>query len=119
MNRLQKKHQNMSQRKNRVRSRIQGTTDRPRLSVFVSKQHVSAQLIDDTKQHTIANATTVGKGDKLKGTMTEKAELIGQEIAKKGKKSKVSSVVFDRNGRLYHGRIKALADAARKEGLEF
>lgn len=109
----------MSQRKNRVRARLHGAAHRPRLTVFVSKQHVSAQLINDDTHHTIASASTVGRGDKLTGTMTDKATAIGQDIAKKAKKHKISQVVFDRNGRLYHGRIKALAEAARKEGLEF
>jgi large subunit ribosomal protein L18 len=79
--------------------------------------HVSAQLIDDDKSVTIASATTVGK--KFSGTMTEKAVLIGKEIAVNAKKAKVKKVVFDRNGRIYHGRVKALADAARAGGLEF
>jgi large subunit ribosomal protein L18 len=79
--------------------------------------HVSAQLIDDDKQRTIASATTVGT--KATGTMSEKAAVIGAEIAKKAKKAKLTAVVFDRNGRQYAGRLKALADAARKEGLEF
>jgi large subunit ribosomal protein L18 len=79
--------------------------------------HVSAQLIDDVAQNTIASATTVGT--KATGTMTEKAASIGADIAKKAKKAKVTVVVFDRNGRQYAGRLKALADAARNEGLEF
>ena len=79
--------------------------------------HVSAQLIDDTAGNTLAAATTVGSS--AKGTMTEKCALIGTEIAKKAKKAKINVVVFDRNGRQYAGRLKALADAARKEGLEF
>jgi len=78
---------------------------------------VSAQLIDDDKRVTVAAATTVGK--KATGTMTEKAAGIGTDIAKKAAKAKVKAVVFDRNGRAYAGRLKALADAARKEGLEF
>ncbi len=119
MNRLQKKNQNLFQRKFRIRSRIQGTTQRPRLSVFISKKHISAQLIDDVAHHTIASATTVGHGAKLNGSMSTKAGEIGKEIAKKAKKANVKTVVFDRNGRLYHGRVKALAEAARAEGLEF
>ena len=96
---------NRSLRKNRVRAKINGTAERPRLSVTISNMHVSAQLIDDTKGHTLASATTVGA--KASGTMTEKCAVIG------------TAVVFDRNGRQYAGRLKALADAARKEGLEF
>jgi len=79
--------------------------------------HVSAQLIDDTVGKTLASSTTVGK--KATGTMSEKAAVIGSEIAKKAKKAKIEKVVFDRNGRQYAGRLKALADAARKEGLDF
>lgn len=114
---LSKKLKNKLLRKGRVRSTISGSSERPRLSVNISNSHVSAQLIDDVKGHTIAATTTVGS--KLSGTMTEKAEQIGTEIAKKAKKAKITSVVFDRNGRAYAGRLHALADAARKEGLEF
>ncbi|MDO4712606.1 MAG: 50S ribosomal protein L18 [Candidatus Saccharibacteria bacterium] len=112
-----KKLLNRQLRKNRVRAKVSGTAERPRLSVTISNTHISAQLIDDDKQHTVAAATTVGT--KATGTMTEKAAAIGTEIAKKAKKVKISAVVFDRNGRQYAGRLKALADAARNEGLEF
>ena len=112
-----KKLLNRVLRKNRVRAMVSGTADRPRLSVTISNTHVSVQLIDDEKQHTVAAATTVGT--KAKGSMSEKAAVVGMEIAKKAKKAKVTAVVFDRNGRQYAGRLKALADAARKEGLEF
>lgn len=117
MNKLAKKLLSHSLRKNRVRSRVVGTAERPRLTVTISNTHVSAQVIDDEKQHTLAAATTVGS--KLTGTMTEKAAAIGTEIAKKAKKAKVTHVVFDRNGRKYATRLAALADAARKEGMEF
>jgi large subunit ribosomal protein L18 len=112
-----KKLLNKSLRKNRVRSKISGTAERPRLTVTISNMHISAQLIDDVKQHTLASATTVGT--KQTGTMTEQAAFVGAEIAKKAKKAKINAVVFDRNGRQYAGRLSALADAARKEGLEF
>lgn len=108
---------NRSLRKNRVRARVHGTAERPRLSVTISNMHVSAQVIDDDKAVTLASATTVGK--KAAGTMTEKCASIGTEIAKAAKKKKITTVVFDRNGRQYAGRLSALADAARKEGLEF
>lgn len=117
MSNLAKKLLNRSLRKNRVRSTVHGTAERPRLTVTISNMHISAQLIDDEKGHTIAAATTIGT--KMTGTMTEKAAKIGSDIAKKATKAKVTSVVFDRNGRQYAGRLKALADAARKEGLEF
>lgn len=111
------KNLNKSLRKDRVRSKISGTAQRPRLTVTISNMHVSAQLIDDVAGNTIVAATTVGS--KLKGSKTELAAAIGQEIAKKAKKSKINAVVFDRNGRRYAGRLNALAEAARKEGLEF
>jgi large subunit ribosomal protein L18 len=104
-------------RKNRVRARVHGTAARPRLSVFISNTHVTAQVINDDKQHTLASATTVGA--KIDGPLSKKAEWVGTEVAKKTKKAKVSRVVFDRNGRKYAKRLQALAEAARKEGLEF
>ena len=104
-------------RSNRTRAKIHGTADRPRLSVNISNMHVTAQIIDDDKGATLAYATTVGT--KQKGSKTELAAFVGSEIAKKAKKAKISKVVFDRGSRLYAGRMSALADAARKEGLEF
>lgn len=109
---------NLKRRKHRVRSVVSGTSERPRLSVFISNKHITAQLIDDTKHATLAHATTVGQ-KQVAGTMSERAAFVGTEIAKKAKLKKVSRVVFDRNGRLYHGRVKAVADAARAGGLEF
>jgi large subunit ribosomal protein L18 len=114
---LDKKLVNRSLRAARVRAKVSGTAERPRLTVTISNKHISAQLIDDVKQHTIAAATTVGT--KQTGTMTEQAAGIGTEIAKKAKKAKIDTIVFDRNGRKYAGRLSALAEAARKEGLEF
>ena len=118
MGKISSKLQNLTRRKNRIRSVVSGTTDRPRLTVHVSNKHISAQLIDDTKGRTIAAVTTVSQ-KAASGSMTARAEWVGTEIAKKAKTAKVKAVVFDRNGRLYHGRIKALADAARAGGLEF
>jgi large subunit ribosomal protein L18 len=117
MSNLAKKLLNKSLRKNRVRSKVSGTAERPRLSVTISNKHVSAQIIDDVKQSTLAAATTVGT--KQTGSLGEQAGIIGAEIAKKAKKAKINAVVFDRNGHQYAGRLSALADAARKEGLEF
>lgn len=117
MNRLTKKIQNLKQRKGRVRATVIGTAERPRLTVHVSNRHISAQIINDDTHNTLVYVTT--NGTKASGTMTERAEAIGEQIAKKAKAAKITKVVFDRNGRLYHGRIKALADAARKNGLEF
>ena len=104
-------------RANRTRAKIHGTAERPRLSVNISNLHITAQIIDDDKGVTLAYATTVGQ--KLSGSMTERAAAIGKEIAAKAKKAKVKSVVFDRGAKLYAGRLGSLADAARKEGLEF
>jgi large subunit ribosomal protein L18 len=104
-------------RANRTRAKIHGTAERPRLSVNFSNLHITAQIINDDKGVTLAYATTVGQ--KLTGTKTEKAAEIGKQIAAKAKKAKISKVVFDRGSKLYAGRMSALADAARKEGLEF
>ncbi len=104
-------------RANRTRAKIHGTSERPRLTVHISNLHITAQIIDDDKKTTLAYATTVGQ--KLTGTKTEKAAKIGKEIAEKAKKAKIKKVVFDRGSLIYAGRLSALADAARKEGLEF
>lgn len=104
-------------RANRTRAKIHGTAERPRLSVNISNKHIIAQLIDDDNSKTLAYATTVGS--KLKGSKKELAEQIGKEIAANAKKAKIKAVVFDRGAKLYAGRMAALADAARKEGLEF
>jgi large subunit ribosomal protein L18 len=112
------KIQKKNQRRSRIRSIVSGTAERPRLSVYVSNLHITAQLIDDDSHKTIGYVTTVGQKS-LKGSMTEKAAWVGSEIAAQANKAKVKSVVFDRGGKLYHGRISALADAARKAGLEF
>lgn len=117
MTKLTKKILNQAQRKSRIRAKIIGSSIRPRLSVSISNNHVSAQIIDDSKQSTLVASTTVGV--KQTGTITEQAAIIGSDIAKKAIKAKIKSVVFDRNGRLYAGRLSAFADAARKEGLEF
>jgi large subunit ribosomal protein L18 len=118
MSNVSSKLNNLLRRKNRIRSVVSGTSERPRLTVFISNKHISAQLIDDTKHTTIAAITTVGQ-KAATGTMTAKAEWVGTEIAKKAVAAKIKAVVFDRNGKLYHGRVKALADAARAGGLEF
>jgi len=117
-NRLAKVAHNRSQRAGRVRSRVNGTAERPRLSVHISNRHIVAQIIDDTAGKTLAYATTVGQKDS-KGSMAERAAQIGEAIAKQAKSAKIETVVFDRGSKLYHGRVAALADAARKSGLEF
>lgn len=114
---LSSKLMNRALRAARVRAKVSGTATRPRLTVTISNKHVSAQLIDDVAGKTIAAATTVGT--KQTGSIAEQAAIVGTDIAKKAKKNKITAVVFDRNGRQYAKRLAALADAARKEGLEF
>ncbi len=115
MKELKLKKTNAARRSFRVRSRSGGY---PRLSVFISNTNVTAQIIDDSQGKTLAYASTVGSKD-AKSNLTEKAKEVGTQIGQKAKKAKVSKVSFDRGSRLYHGRVKALADAAREQGLEF
>ncbi|ULL13399.1 50S ribosomal protein L18 [Paenibacillus sp. H1-7] len=106
----------------RVRKKIQGTTERPRLNIFRSSKHMYAQLIDDVKGVTIASASTQDKELKDSignGGNVEAARKVGALIAERAKNNGVVQVVFDRGGYLYHGRVQALADAAREAGLEF
>ena len=111
--------------KMRLRKRISGTAERPRLSVFRSVSHIYVQVIDDRSGRTIASASSVepsikaSLGDGAKGGNARGAEAIGRAIAERLKEKGITRVVFDRNGFLYHGRIKAVADAARSAGLEF
>ena len=107
----------LNRRRKRVRATVSGTTARPRLSVKITLQHVTAQVIDDTTGKTIAYVSTVGSD--AKGSLTEKAVWTGEHIAAAAKTKKIKQVVFDRNGRIYHGRLHALAEAARNAGLEF
>jgi len=118
MNTLMHKLRNQWQRKHRVRSTVSGTSERPRLSVHISNKHITAQLIDDTKHMTVAYASTVST-KAAKGSMMERAVWVGEDIAKKAQAVKIKAVVFDRGGHIYHGRVQALADAARNAGLEF
>ncbi len=111
------RRQARSRRHRRVRVRVEGTQDRPRLAVFRSLHHIYAQVIDDSQGRTLAAASTLSV--KAKGHDTEAATAVGKEIAKKAQEAGIKSVVFDRGGFLYHGRVKALADAAREAGLEF
>ena len=107
-------------RKRRIRARVEGTMERPRLSVFRSNQNLYVQLVDDTKGHTVVAASTLEEElkDKVGGTI-DGAKTLGNLIAKRALAKNISQVVFDRSGYLYHGRIKALADAAREGGLKF
>lgn len=102
-------------RHERVRKQIIGTKDIPRLNVYRSNTNIYAQIIDDENGVTLASASSM----KMKGNNTEVATKVGEAIAKEAKKVKITKVVFDRGGYLYHGRVKALADAARENGLEF
>lgn len=107
---------NRTKRRARIRARVSGTAERPRLSVYRSNRALYAQLIDDANAHTLAAADTrTLAGD----TLTERATALGAEIAKQAKAAKITSVVFDRSGYRYHGTIAAIAEAAREGGLEF
>lgn len=109
---------NLRLRKLRVRTRIKGTSERPRMTVTISNKHISAQIIDDSIHKTLVASSSVGN-KKLPTKLSERAVWVGSDIAKKAIKLGVKKISFDRNGRKYHGRIAFLADAARKEGLEF
>ena len=107
-------------RHTRIRENLSGTSEKPRLCVFRSNANIEAQIIDDVKGVTLVSATSLDKELKLKnGSNIEAAKVVGAEIAKRAKKAKITTVVFDRGGYLYHGRVKALAEAAREGGLEF
>ena len=106
-------------RHRRVRGKVSGTAERPRLAVFRSNKGISAQLIDDASGKTLAGASWVGLKKSFKGTKTEQAAEVGKLLAAAAKKAGVEAVVFDRGGYLYHGRVKALADGAREGGLKF
>ncbi len=110
-----------ARRHHRVRKKVTGTAERPRLAVFRSNKHISAQVIDDRSGRTVAAASTVEKDLRQTGTTSNKtaASTVGRMVAERAKAAGVSSVVFDRGGFLYHGRVAAVADAAREAGLEF
>lgn len=104
----------------RVRSRVSGTAARPRLNVFRSNKHIYAQLIDDVNSVTIASASTMDKDLTIEAAGNiDAAQKVGELVAKRGIEKGIKAVVFDRGGYLYHGRVKALAEAAREAGLEF
>ncbi len=116
MKAIQKKNAVFARRKLRIRAKINGTAERPRMTIFKSHKYIYAQVIDDTKGHTLVAADTrLMKG----ATPVERAKALGIEIAKKAKSAKIDKVVFDRSGYLYAGKIKTVADAAREGGLEF
>ena len=115
----QRKRNEIRQRvHSRIRAKLQGTPERPRLNVYRSLNHIYAQVIDDTQGVTLVSASTVAGKAKTGGNVSA-AKEIGKQIAERAKEKGITKVVFDRGGYLYHGRIKALAEAAREAGLEF
>jgi large subunit ribosomal protein L18 len=111
-----------NRRHERIRRRVDGTPERPRLAVFRSNEHIYAQVIDDTKHHTLVAASTLE--ETLKSSLSSGANMsaateVGKLVAQRSLEAGITKVVFDRGGNLYHGRIKALADAAREAGLDF
>ena len=107
-------------RRRRVKKKVQGTSERPRLCVFRSNAHIYAQLIDDDKRITLIGTSSLSLGEEAKGlTKTERSRLVGKRIAQLALERGIKKVVFDRNGYKYHGRVKALAEGAREGGLEF
>ncbi len=107
--------------KRRIRKHIKGTSERPRLSVFRSNNHIYAQIIDDIKGNTIVSASSLDKSAGIKKEMSniQVAEQVGTTLGQRAKEANVKMVIFDRNGYRYHGRVRALADSARKSGLKF
>jgi large subunit ribosomal protein L18 len=104
---------------NRIRRKVSGTTERPRLAVHYSNQHIYVQIIDDSAGKTLVSASTLDKSFENASANIESARKVGELIAGRAKESNIGAVVFDRGGHLYHGKVKALADAAREAGLQF
>ena len=115
------KEEGRARRKRRIRKKISGNGERPRVSVFRSSKHIYAQAIDDSKGVTVATVSTLSEGvkDAVEGTKTDDAKAVGAALAKVLKEKGIEEVIFDRNGYLYHGRVKALAEGAREAGLKF
>ena len=105
-------------RHRRVRKRVTGTSERPRLAVYRSNRHVYAQLIDDVEARTLASATDLEAGSTREGDKKARAKTVGELLARKAKEAGISEAVFDRGGRLYHGRVAAVAEGAREGGLK-
>lgn len=119
---MKSRKQATQSRHRRVRRKLSGTADKPRLAVFRSNQNIYAQVIDDVKQHTLASASSLDADVKKKissGGNCEASTQVGQLVAERALEQGIKSVVFDRGGNLFHGRVKALADAAREAGLQF
>ncbi|MEE8415466.1 MAG: 50S ribosomal protein L18 [Desulfobacterales bacterium] len=122
MNSLNFRKRARLKRKKRIRKNIFGTTERPRLTVFRTTKHIYAQIIDDTAGHTLASASTMQKAINKhlgKGERISVANVVGKSIAERAIKKGIQKVIFDRNGFLYHGRVKAVSDGAREAGLVF
>lgn len=115
MNKSKVKIEKRARRQKRIRSKVSGTAERPRLSVFKSNKYIYAQIIDDEKAHTLVDASSTD----MKGTPLEKAGAVGKDIAKKAGSKGIKKVVFDRGGYVFTGKVKALATGAREGGLEF
>ncbi|GEL13250.1 50S ribosomal protein L18 [Lapidilactobacillus concavus] len=113
------KNKTRQKRHTRVRAKISGTAERPRLNVFRSNKNIYAQLIDDVEGVTLASASTLDKELNATGTKVEEAQQVGELIAKRAQAKNITEVVFDRGGYLYHGRVQALAESARENGLKF
>lgn len=116
------RNQLLKRRHRRLRKKVNGTAERPRLAVFRSQNHIYAQIIDDVRQHTLVAASTIDKelkGDLPSGSNCEASAKVGQLIAQRAIAAGIEKVVFDRGGNLYHGRVKALAESAREAGLNF
>lgn len=119
MDRLSDKRHKHAQRKRRVRKKLQGTAERPRLTVFKSHKNISVQAIDDINGKTVASVTTLEKELADVKRSLEGGKAVGQKIAERLKEANVKAVIFDRNGYRYHGIVKAVADGARESGLDF
>lgn len=122
MNKHQAKRAGLARRKRRVRAKVFGTAERPRLSVHRTNAHIYAQVIDDVESKTLCSASTLSPEFKAEGKVAsnqEAAEFVGKLVAERALAAGITEVTFDRSGRLYHGRVKALADGARAAGLKF
>ena len=122
MDKLKAKQANLERRQRRVRAKVSGTATRPRLRVTRTNTHIYAQLIDDVAGATLVSASSVDpelRGELKNGATVAAAEKVGEALGKRAKEAGLTEVVFDRGGRIYHGRVKALADGARSAGLEF
>ena len=116
---MNKQNQGRLRRKRRIRGKVSGSPERPRLSVFRSANHIYAQVIDDTTGRTLASSSSKAKGFSAEGGKIGQAKAVGNAVATACKQAGVEKVVFDRNGYIYHGRVKALAEGAREGGISF